>query len=117
DDPDVDNDLIEIPDEINDLTNQINELKYRNPMGIEELLNHPDEVEIAEIPTDDDIIEMARENMRKNENNELNDDTIERSKITYNEVINMLNSLELFFLQQDEDCSKILENIEIQKKK
>jgi len=117
DDPDVDNNLIEIPDEINDLTNQINELKYRNPMDVEELLNHPDEVEIAEIPTDDDIIEMARENMRENENNELNDDTIERSKITYNEAINMLNSLELFFLQQDEDCSKILENIEIQKKK
>jgi DDE superfamily endonuclease len=119
DDPDINNNLIEIPEDINDLANQINELRYRNPMDVQELLNQLDENEIAEIPTDDDIIEMVKENMKENnENNEFNDDdTIERPKITYNEATNILNTLELFFLQQDEDCNQFLKYIEIQKKK
>ena len=56
-----------------------------------------------------------RENEEDNEFNE--DNTIERSKIIYSEAINMLNSLELFFLQQDKDCNNCLKYINTKKRR
>ncbi|RHZ75988.1 hypothetical protein Glove_208g132 [Diversispora epigaea] len=64
----------------------------------------------------ENIIEMTKENIREDDKiNNINeeDDTIERFKITYNEITNILNSLELFFLQQDEDCNNYKEVVTI----
>ena len=57
--------LIEILDDINDLTDQINELRYRNSMDVQELLDQPEENKVVEMPTNKNIIEMVKNNERK----------------------------------------------------
>ncbi|CAG8690342.1 5007_t:CDS:1, partial [Acaulospora morrowiae] len=74
---------------------------------------------ITEIPTDDSILELAKEQIRKEDiikknNNE--DDSFERPKISIMKAQETLELLELFWLQQDGDNHKVLKSIDFQKK-
>jgi hypothetical protein len=87
-------------------------------MDIQQLINYPGEEKITEIPTDDSILELAKEQIRKEdiEENNNEDDSFERPKISITKAQETLELLELFLLQQDSDNYKILKSIDFQKK-
>jgi hypothetical protein len=45
------------PEVIKDLEEQVQELRYRNPMDIRNLIDYPDECEVAYVPTQEEIVQ------------------------------------------------------------
>ncbi|CEG48755.1 uncharacterized protein PHALS_06560 [Plasmopara halstedii] len=73
-------------------------------MAICFLLNYPDEEVVTFVPTADDIIEdyLHCEAAVEDAEGADDDDSTEPVKVTPSEAVKMLDSLEIFWLQQDE---------------
>ncbi|KAG5463489.1 MAG: hypothetical protein BJ554DRAFT_6989 [Olpidium bornovanus] len=83
---------------------QVAKLRYRNPMDVRSLLNYPDEEVVAHVPTLDNIIDDQLDDFDqdKNPTND-EDDNEEIPRISSKEVQQAIQTLELFWLQQEGD--------------
>ncbi|KAH9574814.1 hypothetical protein CY35_01G079300, partial [Sphagnum magellanicum] len=97
-------DLID-KDVIDELESHITKLRYKNPMDIRSLFTYPDEDIVSYIPTIDKIIDghLPQPEGTQVDDVDEEDDAQEVTPVSTKESSNMLQSLETFSLQQDND--------------
>jgi len=59
----VSEELLIDPEVIKDLEEQVQELRYRNPMDIRNLINYPAEHEVVYVPTQEEIVQDLSTNL------------------------------------------------------
>jgi len=110
----MDNDIEEESEVTAEINQDIQLLRYRNPMNVENFLNPDSENEINEQFTDDEIINLvcsSRETEEDNVENEENsveneDDSSELPPVSIKEATESFDILVRFFLGQEDNCSK-----------
>ncbi|XP_065874733.1 CENP-B homolog protein 2-like [Euphorbia lathyris] len=78
---------------------QIKELHYYNVMDINEFFDHPSEQQVTYTLSDEEIVAAIRQS--EQEDNSMDDDSVEIEKISSQEAFNMLEKLEAFWIQQE----------------
>jgi len=91
---------------LEELSKNIEDLNFSNPMRVEEYLNNPDEDIVYEIPDDDqiisDLVETFGERSDEIENNpEEVDDSVEEEIISPNDALKSLENIRTFLFQQE----------------
>ncbi|XP_060968659.1 CENP-B homolog protein 2-like [Cannabis sativa] len=81
------------------LGEQIQELYYTNAMDINDFLNHPSEQQVTYTLNEEEIITAIRQEVQLED--DLEDDSTELEKISCQEAFNMLEKLEIFWIQQE----------------
>ncbi|CAG8670552.1 2938_t:CDS:1 [Ambispora gerdemannii] len=101
------NEELTINDNDNDLTEElradVESLHLRNEMNIEEYINYPEERSTEEVLTDQEILDLVtyQEAEKAESEEEEIDDSIEMRKITRTEVLDALELMDQYFVQQD----------------
>jgi len=85
---------------IKDLEEQVQELRYWNPMDIRNLINYPVEREVAYVPTQKEIVQDLSTNPVP-ENEVEADDSQESIPMKANEALQCASLLQQFWMQQD----------------
>ncbi|KAL6498035.1 hypothetical protein OROGR_028432 [Orobanche gracilis] len=113
------NEMESIVQELNSL---IRNMRYKNPMNVNELLDFQAEQEVCYTPTEQDIVNtiISQSDKKASEVDEDDDDSQEIPKIPISSAIQMLQSIEIFLLQQDGDhkdqvkmIQKILDDVKV----
>lgn len=89
---------------VEELQSQIRRFHYPCPMDIRNLLNYPAEQRVSYVPDIDDVIQ----NYEGHKDDEEEDDSFELPQISPAEAQKMLQSLDVFWLQQEEDTQKFM---------
>lgn len=92
--------MIEEPELVEELNQQMRQFTFDNPMDINFLLNYPSENEIFVLPTEQDILQHMRVEEEPTLADEM-DDSEEPQKVPPSEALKMLDLVELSILQQD----------------
>ncbi|XVF53525.1 hypothetical protein PTKIN_Ptkin05aG0105900 [Pterospermum kingtungense] len=90
---------------IQELQNVIKELRYHNGMNVEDLLNYPEENEVSEILTDEQIIENV---MGNDQDDEVEDDSFAIEPVSRKEAFKAVMTLNKFLLQYENTTSELL---------
>ncbi|CAG8611544.1 24008_t:CDS:2 [Racocetra persica] len=114
DEPSLDELLLE------ELSKNIEDLNFSDPMRVEEYLNIPDKDIVYKVPDEDqiilDLVETFRErpDEMKHEDSEEADDSIENKIINPNKALKSLENVCTFLLQQEDasECIKLVSMIE-----
>ncbi|CAG8741400.1 20175_t:CDS:2 [Dentiscutata erythropus] len=104
---------------LEELSKNIEDLNFSNPMRVEEYLNNPDEDIVYKIPDDDqiisDLVKTFGERSGKIENNlEEVDDSVEEEIISPNDALKSLENIHTFLFQQESasECINLVSVIE-----
>ena len=105
---------------IAELESQICQFHYSNPMDIRNLLDYPDEQEVAFVPDVDDVVQAQLGGMSSG--NEIveaddEDDNHEHPEINPVDAHLMLQTLKTFWPQQDEDSQEFIRSLQQMKNK
>ncbi|KAL6561975.1 hypothetical protein OROGR_002982 [Orobanche gracilis] len=107
---------------VQELNSLIRNMRYKNPMNVNELLDFQAEQEVCYTPTEQDIVDtiISQSDKKASEVDEDDDDSQEIPKIPISSAIQMLQSIEIFLLQQDGDhkdqvkmVQKILDDVKV----
>jgi len=95
----------QLEEDIQGLTNVISNLRYRNVMDVEHLLNYPNENNaVMELPTDEEIIDSVL--------NDENDPELDDSGVTPNvsskEAFQAVITLRNYLLQQEQNIPEVV---------
>ena len=95
---------------IKEFDSQICQFRYANPMDIRNLLDYPIEQEVAFVPNVEDVVQAQLDGMSGGNDDEADDedDRHEHPKINPVDVHLMLQTLETFWLHQDEDSQELI---------
>jgi hypothetical protein len=103
----TDADVIPVPEEplidpevIKDLKEQVQELRYRNPMDIHNLIDYPVEHEVAYVSTQEEIVQDLSTNLVPEDEMEA-DDSQESIHVKATEALQCASLLQQFWMQQD----------------
>src|SRR5215469_2301177 len=80
-------------------------------MAISLLLSHPEEEVVAFVPTIDDLVNdhlQSNELTKDNGEGVEDDDSVEPAKVTPSEALKMLDGLESFWLQQEDQSLEFI---------
>jgi hypothetical protein len=88
------------PKVIKDLEEQVQELRYRNPMDIRNLMDYPAEREVAYVPTQEEIVQDLSTNPMPEDEVEA-DDSQESIPVKAIEALQCASLLQQFWMQQD----------------
>ncbi|CAG8549799.1 7375_t:CDS:1, partial [Scutellospora calospora] len=104
---------------LEELSKNIEDLNFSNPMRVEEYLNNPDEDIVYKIPDNDqiisDLVETFEERFGEIENNsEEVDDSVEEEIISLNNALKRLENICTFLFQQESvsECINLVSVIE-----
>ncbi len=103
------------PEIMEELQIQIQQLAYANPMDIRNLLNYPEEQIITWMPSEEEIVEQISRDEREESNADEEDDSEEIPKVKHQDAIKMLESLKVFFQQQNSNQNMELDMVRILK--
>jgi hypothetical protein len=104
------------PEVIKDLEEQVQELRYRNPMDIRNLIDYPAEREVAYVPTEEEIVQDLSTNLVPEDEVEA-DDSQESIPVKATEALQCASLLQQFWMQQDIVDHEMLAAIQIIKDK
>ncbi|KAF5181446.1 hypothetical protein FRX31_028967 [Thalictrum thalictroides] len=93
-------DMVEDRQTINIIEQQMQKLKYPNPMSLEYLLNHPLEEETTYVPTEEEIAESLLQSMNVVQDEEEEDESEEIPIITVKSAVESIEKVGLFLMQQ-----------------
>jgi hypothetical protein len=85
---------------IKDLEEQVQELRYRNPMDIRNLIDYPAEREVTYVPTQEEIVQDLSTNLVPEDEVEA-DDSQESIPVKATEALKCASLLQQFWMQQD----------------
>ncbi|KAH8943660.1 hypothetical protein BDL97_13G064700 [Sphagnum fallax] len=88
------------PEVIKDLKEQVQELRYRNPMDIRNLIDYPAEHEVTYVPTQEEIVQDLSTNPVPEDEVEA-DDSQESIPVKATEALQCASLLQQFWMQQD----------------
>jgi hypothetical protein len=88
------------PEVIKDLKEQVQELRYRNPMDIHNLIDYPAEHEVAYVSTQEEIVQDLSTNLVPEDEMEA-DDSQESIHVKAIEALQCASLLQQFWMQQD----------------
>ncbi len=98
------------PEVIKDLKEQVQELRYRNPMDIRNLIDYPAEHEVVYVPTQEEIVQDLS-------TNPVQDDSQESIPVKATEALQCASLLQQFWMQQDIVDHEMLSAIQTIKEK
>jgi hypothetical protein len=88
------------PEVIKDLEEQVQELRYQNPMDIRNFIDYPGEPEVAYVPTQEEIVQDLSTNLVSEDEVEA-DDSQESIPVKATETLQCASLLQHFWMQQD----------------
>ncbi len=88
------------PEVIKDLEEQVQKLRYRNPMDIRNLIDYPAERKVAYVPTQEEIVQDLSTNLVPEDEVEA-DDSQESIPVKATEALQCASLLQQFWMQQD----------------
>ncbi len=99
--------VCEIDEAIQELNGAISNLKYRNVMDVEHLLNYPNENDaVMESPTEEEIIQSVLNN---DDNNDLEqDDSSIVPTVSAKEAFQAITTLSNYLVQQEQNMSEVV---------
>jgi len=119
----TDADVTPVPEEplidlevIKDLEEYVQELRYRNPMDIRNLINYPAEHEVAYVPIQEEIVQDLSTNHVPEDEVEA-DDSQESIPVKATEALQCASLLQQFWMQQDIIDHEMLASIQTVKDK
>jgi hypothetical protein len=101
---------------IKDLEEQVQELRYRNPMDIRNLIDYPAEREVVYVSTQEEIVQDLSTNLVPKDEVEA-DDSQESILVKATEALQCASLLQQFWMQQDIVDHEMLAGIQIVKDK
>jgi hypothetical protein len=104
------------PEVIKDLEEQVQELRYRNPMDIHNLIDYPAECEVTYVPTQEEIVHDLSTNLVPEDEVEA-DDSQESIPVKATEALQCASLLQQFWMQQDIVDHEMLAGIQTVKDK
>jgi hypothetical protein len=104
------------PEVIKDLEEQVQELRYQNPMDIRNLIDYPAELEVAYVPTQEEIVQDLSTNPVPEDEVEV-DDSQESIPVKATEALQCASLLQQFWMQQDIVDHEMLAGIQTVKDK
>jgi hypothetical protein len=104
------------PEVIKDLEEQVQELRYRNPMDIRNLIDYPAEHEVAYVPIQEEIVQDLSTNLVLEDEVEA-DDSQESIPVKATEALQCASLLQQFWMHQDIVDHEMLAAIQIVKDK
>jgi hypothetical protein len=104
------------PEVIKDLEEQVQELRYRNPMDIRNLIDYHVEREVAYVPTEEEIVQDLSTNHVPEDEVEV-DDSQESIPVKATEALQCASLLQQFWMQQDIIDHEMLAGIQTVKDK
>jgi hypothetical protein len=104
------------PEVIKDLEEQVQELRYRNPMDIRNLIDYHVEREVAYVPTEEEIVQDLSTNHVPEDEVEV-DDSQESIPVKATEALQCASLLQQFWMQQDIVDHEMLAGIQTVKDK
>ncbi len=112
----VPEELLIDPEVIKDLEEQVQELRYRNPMDIRNLIDYLVEREVAYVPTEEEIVQDLSTNLVSEDEVEA-DDSQESIPVKATKALQCASLLQQFWMQQDIVDHEMLAAIQIIKDK